>query len=102
MEAIHSFESTTSEEDRSRKKLRLMSDKNATPGDGARSMDRVLDNLRPHTMCLDKSAAPASDPATMRQGTNDRFGHVEAKEQKSVLRVLPARHWVQDDKRQWN
>ena len=92
--------STTSEEDRSRKKLRLMSDKNATAGDGARSMDRVLDKVRPPTMCLDKSAASASDPATMRQGAIDRFGDLESKEQKTVLRVSLERHWVQDDKRQ--
>ena len=50
LEAIHSFLSTTSEEDRSRKRLRLISDKNATPGDGARSLDPVFDNVRPHTM----------------------------------------------------
>ena len=81
LEALDAFVSH-SEEDRSRRRLRLMSDKSATPGDGASSMDTVLDNVRPHTMCLDKSAASASDPATMRQGAIDRCGDLESKEQK--------------------
>jgi hypothetical protein len=54
--------------------LRIACEKNATPGDGARSLDTCLDELRPHSIDNDRSASAVTDPSTMRTGAIDRYG----------------------------
>ena len=51
---------------RGRKMTSLSSDKNATPGDGARSAETCLEDIRPHTLSVGSSAAAITDPATDR------------------------------------
>ena len=51
-------------------------DKNATPGDGARSLERCLEDIRPQAVCMDKSVQACSDPATLREGALERHGDV--------------------------
>jgi len=58
------------------KRLRLFREKNATPGDGARSVEACLEDLRPQTMCADRSAAACSDPGTQREGAIERYGQL--------------------------
>ena len=50
------------------KKRRYITEKNATPGDGARSVEACLEDIRPHAICVDRSAAAASDPQALREG----------------------------------
>ena len=56
------------------KRRRLLEDKNATPGNGARRLEECLDDIRPHAICVDKSTAASSDPATLQAGAIDRYG----------------------------
>jgi len=58
------------------KKRRMVNDKNATPGDGARSLEKCLEDLRPHAICLDKNVKACSDPATLRQSALERYGEL--------------------------
>ena len=60
------------------KKRRLFTEKNATPGDGARSLEACLEDIRPHAICVDRTAAAASDPQTQREGCLERFGELKA------------------------
>ena len=60
------------------KKRRLFTEKNATPGDGARSLEACLEDIRPHAICVDRTAAAASDPQTQREGGLERFGELKA------------------------
>ena len=55
-------------------KTRFISEKNATPGDGARSSEGCLENIRPTAMTLDRSAQACSDPEALRAGVLERFG----------------------------
>ena len=48
------------------KRRRLLDEKNATPGDGARSLSECLKDIRPHSVCLDKDAKACVDTATRR------------------------------------
>ena len=59
------------------KKRRLFTEKNATPGDGARSLEACLEDIRPHAICVDRTAAAASDPQTQREGCLERFGELK-------------------------
>ena len=61
------------------KRLRLFRDKNATLGDGARTLENCLDDVRPDAMCLGKSAEAASDPATLREGAIERYGELNVR-----------------------
>jgi len=60
-------------------KRRVLSDKNATPGDGPRPLDKCLDDIRPVAVTLDRSTQASSDPASLRQGAVQRYGdlHVQ-------------------------
>ena len=58
------------------KKRRMVNEKNATPGDGARTLDNCLEDLRPHAICLDKNVKACSDPATLREGALERYGEL--------------------------
>ena len=60
-------------------KTRLMTDKNASPGDGARPMEECLQDLRPKACTLDRSTEACTDPETLRAGGLERYGelHVE-------------------------
>ena len=49
-----------------RKITKLSNEKNATPGDGARSTETCLDDIRPHTISLGSSSAAITDPASDR------------------------------------
>ena len=54
----------------------MVNEKNATPGDGARTLEKCLEDLRPHAICLDKNAKACSDPATLRHGALERYGEL--------------------------
>ena len=41
-------------------------------------MDECLEDVRPHAVCIDKSAKACSDPATLREGAIERFGELRA------------------------
>jgi hypothetical protein len=58
------------------KKRRMVNEKNATPGDGAKTLENCLEDLRPHAMCLDKNVKACSDPATLRHGALERYGEL--------------------------
>ena len=58
------------------KRHKILTDKNATPGDGARSVEKCLDDLRPFAICVDKSAGASSNPATMREGALGKYGEL--------------------------
>ena len=85
--------------ERPKKKLRLLSgEKNATPGDGARSVHECLDNVRPQAICVDKSSQASTDPGTQREGGLERQGELNIKtggkpisqyESKYFSQVLP-------------
>ena len=81
--ALHEAQASNRDEksyvDSKRRKLRIVSDKNARAGDGARSLATCLDDLRPHAVCMDKSVQACSDPATLREGALERFGELEVK-----------------------
>ena len=64
-------------EHKPQKRLRICNDKNATPGDGARSLDKCLEGIRPHAMCIDRSTKSASDPATQSEGALQNWGDLE-------------------------
>ena len=57
-----------------RPRARPSREKNATPGDGARPVASCLEDIRPHAMTVERSAAAASDPATLREGALTRYG----------------------------
>ena len=59
-----------------KKRRRRLSEKNATPGDGARSLEQCLEDIRPHAMCVDKSVQACSDPGTLREGALERYGEL--------------------------
>ena len=58
------------------KKMRFLfeREKNATPGDGSRSVDECLQDIRPQAVCMDKEATSNSDPATLREKAIGRYG----------------------------
>ena len=56
------------------KRRRLITEKNATPGDGARSLEACLEDIRPHAICVDRTTSAASDPQTQRESGLERFG----------------------------
>ena len=60
-----------------RKRIRVNADKNATPGDGARSIEECLTDIRPHAVSLERSTAAASDPATLREAGLARVGDLQ-------------------------
>ena len=60
-----------------RKRQRLLHEKNATPGDGARTLEACLEDIRPHAVCVDKSAQACTDPATLREGALERYGELK-------------------------
>ena len=51
---------------RGRRVTNVSDEKNATPGDGAGSPETCLDDIRPNTLSLGRSAAALTDPATDR------------------------------------
>ena len=59
---------------RARRATDLGDDKNATPDPPSRSSDSCLDNLRPLSVGMDRSAQSLSDPATQREGAIAAFG----------------------------
>ena len=61
------------------RRRRLLTEKNATPGDGARALETCLEDLRPYAMCLDKSVQACSDPATLREGALERYGELHVR-----------------------
>ena len=67
--------------------MRFVSDKNATPGDKGSTLSTCLDHLRPHTMCVDRSAASSTDPDSMRTGAFQRFEPQADKEQRAMDRI---------------
>ena len=54
--------------------LSLANEKNATPVDGARPLETVLDDIRPTAVHLDRDASACIDPAVQREGALERYG----------------------------
>eukprot|EP00973_Karenia_brevis_P038529 5317010-Karenia_brevis.AAC.1 len=52
--------------------------KKATPGDAPQPIDKCMDNLRPQTICIDRSIQGASDPASLREAGLRRIGDIHA------------------------
>jgi hypothetical protein len=59
---------------RARRSTSLDDEKNATPGPGCRSSEDCLDDVRPVSVAMDRSAQSLSDPATQREGAIAAFG----------------------------
>ena len=55
---------------------RVLTDKNATPSDGPRSLEKCLDDIRPKAFTLDRATVSCSDPATLRAGALQRYGEM--------------------------
>ena len=66
----------TMEEETQRKayQVQIHDVKNATPGDGGTTLEACLDNLRPQSVCLDKSATSCVDPEARRRAALVRSG----------------------------
>ena len=54
----------------------VLTDKNATPSDGPRPLEKCLEDVRPKSFTLDRSTASCSDPATLRAGALQRYGEI--------------------------
>eukprot|EP00973_Karenia_brevis_P027424 3781748-Karenia_brevis.AAC.1 len=52
--------------------------KHATPGYAPQPMEKCLENLRPQTICMDKSITASSDPAILRESGLQRIGDIHA------------------------
>ena len=76
LEAADRQEEAGEAEQKPPKRLRICNDKNAAPGDGARSSDKCLDDMRPRAICVDRSAQSASDPATQRECALQNWGEL--------------------------
>jgi hypothetical protein len=59
---------------RARRSTSLDDEKNATPGPGCRSSEDCLDDVRPVSVAMDRSARSLSDPANQREGAIAAFG----------------------------
>ena len=59
------------------KRARLVEEKQATPGDGARALESCLDDVRPFSITNSRSTSAASEPASIREGALNRFGHLD-------------------------
>ena len=73
-------------------KRRLLEEKNATPGDGARSLSDCLSDIRPHSVCLDKEAKACVDTATRRERALERCGDLKVvleQKDKEILQFHP-------------
>ena len=64
----------SSTRDRTKMFARISKDKNATLGDGARSVEQALVGVRPLSVCADKSTHATTDPASMRESAVGRYG----------------------------
>ena len=56
------------------KRLKLFRTKNATPGDGARSVDSCLDDIRPNILAMGSSASALTDPHTAKVTALEQYG----------------------------
>jgi len=70
------------------KRVRLADVKNATPGNGATSVEACLDDVRPTSVCLDKSAAAAVDPGARRTAAFQRYGELKVEVQQKNKEVV--------------
>ncbi len=70
------------------KKLRIINEKNATPGNGARCLEECLDDLRPHSVCLDRSAKACSDTATRQAAAYERYGGLKVQVQQKDKEIV--------------
>ena len=59
---------------RARRATELGDDKNATPDAPSRSSESCLDDVRPLSVGMDRSAQSLSDPATQRESAVAAFG----------------------------
>ena len=53
-------------------------EKHATPGDGSRSLEQSLEEVRPRSFMLDKSPMACSDPASIEAGGFRKYGELHA------------------------
>jgi hypothetical protein len=65
------------QQERRSKLPRLMQEKNATPGDAMRSVEKCLDDVRPFAIALDRTVSACTDPATLREAALERYGELE-------------------------
>ena len=77
------------------KNRRLIKEKNATPGDGARSAEGWLDDQRPSFVVPETSTGACSDPATMRTGAIMRHGTLFAQTGKELIPQWHAKYFSQ-------
>ena len=86
LQTLREAEEQKAAEGRSQKQLHINRDKNATPGDGPTSLEKCLDDIRPHAVCVDKSVEACTDPATLREGGLRKYGSLlkDAMGQKAV------------------
>ena len=70
-------EEETMEQERRAKLPRMMQEKNATPGDTARSIEKCLDDVRPFAIAMDRKVTACTDPGTLRESALERYGELE-------------------------
>ena len=85
-----------------RKVTNLAYEKNATPGDGARSAETCLEDIRPHSISLGSSSAALTDPASDKaNGFGSPHSDVDAKQKDAVTSDLTVKTDVKF-KDMWN
>ena len=57
-------------------KKTVIFEKNAVPDQGAKDIDKCLDELRPSSFMLDKSAEACTDASAIQTGALDRYGEL--------------------------
>ena len=73
---VKEAELATTESNASHDRPSLFNGKNAVPGDAPQGVTDNLNDIRPVAVFLDRNATSASDPASLRQGTLERFGEL--------------------------
>ena len=63
--------------DRRRKMPRLVQEKNATPGDCGRPVEKCMDDVRPSAVTIDRNPSACTDPVTMREKALERYGDLK-------------------------
>ena len=82
------LEATNAEQPQKKRRTSLVSEKNATPGDGGQELADGLANLRPHSVALDKSAATTSATHSRHKAALEGYGTLDVKVQQKDKEVL--------------
>ena len=81
------LEATKAEQPQKKMRTSLVSEKNATLGDGGRELTDGLADLRPHSVALDESAATSSDTHSRHKAALERYGTLDVKVQQKDKEV---------------